>query len=67
MTDPTVSKTEQVALKPCPFCDCKVTISKREYIWEFQHPKNDCFLGRLVPYTKDIEDATAKWNRRVNE
>ena len=51
-------------LLPCPFCGCKVAISKREDIWEFQHPKNDCFLGRLAPYTRDVEDATERWNRR---
>lgn len=54
-------------IKPCPFCGVKIKIKQNGDVWELQHPKSDCFMGRLLPFSRDVEDMTERWNRRVEE
>lgn len=60
-------------LESCPFCGCRI---KTRYIppeqggpvWEFQHPKNDCFLSLFsIPYIIDFDEFMDRWNRRADD
>jgi len=65
MTEPTVAKTETVALKPCPFCG-----SQKVWLTDWANPAIQCRNCHLVVDTEslmDEEELVERWNRRVEE
>ena len=72
MTEPTVAKTETVALKPCPFCGEKqcLTIHVNHVSTNYL----ECICGARVQFSNYdgepgqlLDSLLQMWNRRVQE
>ena len=61
-------------LKPCPFCGCRVYLSRDDGLWLYpEHPESDC-IGYEMCRKHTIRQSRMgraefieKWNRRSSE